>query len=305
LWLVGSRQYRVFRAPWLWAGGAVALAVFMPVVAWNAAHGWASFVKQGGRTEDWHPARAAQFVGELLGGQVGLATPGIFVLFAAGLWRSGVAAVRREREGTLLAALAVPGLVVFFEHALGDRVQANWLAVLYPPLAIAGAVVAAWWWRWAAGLGFVLTGVVYLQAAAAPFPLPRRLDPTLMRLAGWGALAREADQMRAQAGLAFLAGEDYSMASELAWQAPPGSSVVGVGERWRLFRLARPAPDGGLLLLSDRHRQGPDPALWTDAREIGHLTRGRNGVEAEGFRVYRVRLRYGAPAAIMPRPGGE
>jgi 4-amino-4-deoxy-L-arabinose transferase-like glycosyltransferase len=301
LWLLWSGQARQFRAPWIWVGGAIAAGLFLPVVAWNAAHGWASFAKQGGRTGDWQPVRAAQFLGELVAGQAGLATPPIFVLFAAGLWR---ALARRDRAGTLLVALALPGLLVFGEHALGDRVQANWLAVLYPPLAIAAAAVEARWWRAACSFGLAVTALVYVQAVAAPFGLARAVDPTL-RLAGWDALARQADAMRVQAGVQFLASADYSDAAELAWWAPKGTMVVGAEARWTLFTLPKPVADDGLLLLSDRRREGPDPAVWTEASEIGHLTRARAGVEAEGFRVYRVRKRDGAPAAMLPRPGGE
>ena len=302
VWLVWTGRSRVLLRPWIWVGGAVAVALFTPVVAWNAGHEWASFAKQGGRTGDWAPARAAQFLGELVAGQVGLATPGVFALFAAGLWR---AAARRDDAAKLLIALAVPGLLVFVEHAVGDRVQANWLAVLYPPLAIAAAAYGARWWRAAAGFGLALTAVVYLQAVAAPFPLPVRLDPTLLRLGGWDGLARQADAMRAQAGLPALASDDYSVASELAWWAPRGVAVEGVETRWGLFALPGPSPDEVLLLVSDRRRGPPNPALWTEASEIGHLSRSRSGVEAEGFRVYRARKRDGAPAALMPRPGGE
>ena len=50
LWLLLEAQARRWFARWhLWAGGAVALLTFAPVIAWNAAHDWASFAKQGGR----------------------------------------------------------------------------------------------------------------------------------------------------------------------------------------------------------------------------------------------------------------
>ena len=46
-WVPGLRHW--FRSAWLWAGGAAAAALFAPVLAWNAAHGWVSLAKQGGR----------------------------------------------------------------------------------------------------------------------------------------------------------------------------------------------------------------------------------------------------------------
>ena len=305
IWVVGLRRWSVLRSPSPWLGAAFAAALFAPVVAWNAAHGWASFAKQGGRTESWAPQQFVQHLLELLGGQIGLATPIIFGLFAAGLWQACGAARRRDPAGLLLASLAVPGLLVFVEHTISARVQANWLAILYPPLAVAAALIGARWRVAAAGLGFALTAVVYLQAAAAPFPLPRRLDPTLARLGGWGALAEAADTLRREQKLGFVASEEYGQAAELAWGVPAGTTVLGVEERWRLFRLAPAAGATGLLLISERRREGPDPAYWGGVEEIGRLTRSRGGVEAEAFRVYRVTILLGAPAVVLPRPGGE
>jgi len=295
---------RSFRSAWLWAGGAAAALLFAPVVAWNAGHGWASFVRQGGRTGNWHPADALRNLGELLGSQFALATPAVFALFALGLWLM-LRGARRDRAWALLASLAFPGLLLFLQHALGDRVQANWLAVAYPPLAIAAASMATRWWAPAAALGFVMTGAVYLQASAAPFVLPRRMDPTLIRLAGWDALARDADALRVRQGARYLASEEYGPASLLAWWAPPDAEVVGAETRWSLFALPSAPPGPGLLLLSQRRSEPPDPALWQEATQVGWLLRGRHGVEAEAFRVYRVVRRQGAAAALLPRPGGK
>ena len=305
IWVAGLRRWSVLRSPYPWLGAAIAAGLFAPVVAWNAAHEWASFAKQGGRTESWAPQQMVQHLLELLGGQIGLATPIIFVLFAAGLWQAVGAARRCDPAGLLLVSLAVPGLLVFVEHTISARVQANWLAILYPPLAVSAALVGARWRTAAAGLGFALTALVYLQAAVAPFPLPRRLDPTLARLGGWRELAIAADAMRRDSSLAFVASEEYGQAAELAWGAPVSTTVLGVEDRWRLFRLAPAAGETGLLLISERRREGPDTAYWSGAEQIGRLTRSRGGVEAEAFRVYRVTIIVGAPAVVLPRPGGE
>lgn len=305
IWIVGLRRWAVLRAPYPWLGGAAAVLLFAPVMAWNAAHGWVSFAKQGGRSGNWAPVQAVQHLLELVGGQLGLATPIIFGLFAAGLWQAWRSARRRDPAGLLLAALAVPGLLVFVEHAIGARVQANWLAILYPSLAVAAATVGARWRATAAGLGLAITALVYLQAAAAPFPLPRRLDPTLARMGGWDGLASAADAMRREQLLAFVASDEYGTAAELAWWSPADATVVGAEDRWRLFRLAPAGPATGLLLISERRREGPNPAEWSGAEQIGRLTRARGGVEAETFRVYRATITRGAVAVVLPRRGGE
>ena len=301
-WVPGLRRW--FGSAYLWAGGAVAAACFAPVVAWNAGHGWASFAKQGGRAGDWNPGAALRHVGELLGGQIGMATPLVFVLLAAGMW---AAARRGARDGAwaLLAAMTRPGLLVFVQHALGDRVQANWPAILYPAAAIAAAGLGPRLWRPAVALGGAMTALVYVQAATAILPLPRRLDPTLIQLGGWDGVARGLDTLRRNEGAGWVASEAYGPASLLAFHARPGVPVLGAEARWALFDLPRAAPAGpGLLLVSQRRSEPPDPAFWDDARLVGELRRTRasapDGVEAERFRVYRVVLRPDAAAVRLP-----
>ena len=299
VWLLASRDARRWlRRPELWGAAVLAAVLFAPVLGWNASHGWASFVRQGGRAADWAPQQALRYGGELLGSQAALATPLVFVLCAWGVWR---ATLRWRGPGpALLASITLVPLAVFVEHALGDRVQANWPAVLYPSACICAAGVARWW-RVAAGLGFALAAPVYLQSAAAPFPLPRRLDITLVRLAGWDDLAQQADQARLASGAVFLAGEPYGVESELAWHAPPGTPVLAVGDRWRLLALPRAVPTGpGLLLQTERRDTPPDPALWAKAELVGRLVRSRGGVEAEAFRLYRVVPRAATDSALLP-----
>ena len=302
LWLLHPSQRRWLATPWPWAGGALALLLFAPVIAWNARNGWAGFAKQGGRVGDWAPGRALTFLGELLGGQVGLATPLVFALCVAG----AVAAARRARDPAwaLLAALTMPGAAVFVQHAVGDRVQGNWPAVLYPAACVAAAGLGGRLWRPAAALGFALTALVYVQASLAPLALPRRFDVTLARLAGWPALAREAADLRAS-GDAFLAAESYGLASLLAFHARD-AAVLGAEPRWARFDLPLAAGgQPGLLVLSTRRREPPNPAFWASAVEVGRLTRARGGVAAEEYRVYRVVPHGGAALRALPRPGGD
>jgi 4-amino-4-deoxy-L-arabinose transferase-like glycosyltransferase len=284
VWLVvDPAGRRWLRTPWPWLGGVIAGLCFAPVLGWNAAHGWASFAKQGGRTGDWHPADALNHVLELVGGQLGLATPWIALLCAAGV----CAAVRRVRQGSapiLLVALTLPSIAVFLQHALGDRVQANWPAILYPAASIAAVAYAGRWWRPAAGLGFALTMAIYVQAAAAPWRLPRRLDVTLIRLGGWDSLIQ---QVTAQ-GAAFVAADNYGLASVLAHGLP--GPVVGVEPRWDLFALPRApiAGQAGLLVRSARRTGPPEPGPWQSVTPAGTITRSRNGVVAETYELYRV-----------------
>ncbi|WP_237214668.1 ArnT family glycosyltransferase [Falsiroseomonas oryziterrae] len=310
-WLIGSRAaWRWWRDWRLYAGGALALLVFAPVLAWNAAHDWASFAKQGGRAGVDSPGITLRFLGELFASQVGLATPIVFVLCVAGVAGAVAAWARRgDAAGAILAAFVLPGVAVFLWQATGSRVQGNWPIVLYPAACIAAAAylpARLRGWRWPAlGLGAVLALGGFAQAALAPVPLPRRQDPTLARLGGWDAFAEAVEAERRRLGASFVAAEEYGLASQLALRLPPGVPVVALHDRWALFDLPRPqAGVTGLLVQSERRDSAPDwPGAEPARRPEGALIRARRGVEAERYRTFRVETRPDLPpAAILPRP---
>ncbi|HVY18297.1 MAG TPA: glycosyltransferase family 39 protein [Rhodopila sp.] len=325
-----------------YAGGLLGVLLFVPVLAWNARRGWVGLLKQGGRVGDWHPARAIGFLAELVGGQAGLATPVIFGLCMVGLvvavrrgWvaargrgdvapmgrghvapmgRGHVAAMRHghasavrhggagDARWSLLASLSVPPILVFVQHALGDRVQGNWPAIIYPALALAAGAVAAEertpsamaaarrWVSAGLAIGFGVTALAYLQATTRLFPLPPRLDPISLRLAGWPVVA---DQVR---GAPFVAVEGYAPASEMAWST--AGPVLGTDRRWGLVDLpAMPiAGRTGLLLRDAGRTQPPDPALWASAVPVGPVR--RPGATDRGFMLFRVT---GAPGVRLVR----
>ena len=309
VWLAASPPLRLWLRRWQpWAAAALAGILFLPVILWNAAHDWISFAKQGGRTGAFDPSRALQFLGELIGGQFGLATPIIALLCAAGM----LAAVRRWRDPawTLLAALTAVPALVFLQHALGDRVQANWPAILYPGAAIAAAGLSDRWRRLIApgmALGLALTALAWTQASIAPLALPMRLDPTLLRQGGWETLSETIAITARREGAAYVVSDNYSHAALLARLLPRDLPVYGLEPRWSLFDLpdARPLIAGkpGLLVRSARRDDTPDAADWATIDRLSLLDRARNGMTAETFRLYRVTGRDGAtPIAIMPRP---
>jgi hypothetical protein len=138
-------------------------------------------------------------------------------------------------------------------------VQANWVAILYPGAALAAAAYAPRGRGVAAGLGIALTAALYLQASLAALPLPAALDPTA-RLAGFDDLAAEAAQVARDNQIGALGSEEYGLAALLAWHGT--LPVAGNEPRWRFFGLPAAPPGPLLLVLSARHTDGPNPALW-------------------------------------------
>jgi len=310
-WLLAAPSVRDWlRRPAPWLGALLGLGTFLPVVLWEAAHGWASFARQGGRIDTWQPAHAIRFMGELLLGQAGLITPLIFAFCVGGMieaarqtWRT------RDPAWTLLAALTLPAVVLFMQHALGDRVQGNWPAIIYPAAGIAaGALCAPIWTRMmrpSIALGLAITLLVYLQAATALLPVPAGVDPIARQLAGWDTLADQVDAVRRQAGADFVAADEYGVAAELARSLPRGVTVIGIGTRWSLTGLPRAIPEGqiGVLVRSTRHSGALDEAAWLHPVEIAEAARKRGDETVEAFRLYRIAMaRNGADAVILPRP---
>jgi len=309
-WLVGSRAaWRWWRDWRLYAGGALAALAFAPVVAWNAAHDWASFAKQGGRAASGEAGFTLRFLGELVGSQFGLATPLVLVLAVAGTALALAAWARRgDAAGGLLAAFILPGALLFLWQATGSRVQGNWPAILYPAACVAAAAYTPRgllrWRRPAVVIGLLMAFAIYLQAAFAALPLPRRLDPTLARLGGWDAFAAAVEAERVRLGRDFVAAEEYGLAAQLALRLPPGVPVIALDERWALFDLPPPPPGvTGLLVQSERRDSAPDwPGAEPVRRAEGSLVRARRGIEAERYRLFRVATRPDLPpAALMPR----
>jgi 4-amino-4-deoxy-L-arabinose transferase-like glycosyltransferase len=287
VWLAAVPGARPWRRAWqAYAGAALALALFMPVLLWNACNHWASFVKQGSRGGAWAPAQTAAYLAELLAGQIGLATPAVLAVCCVGVWRIA-RHWRAPGPGLILCVTGVP-VLVFLEHTLGGRVQANWPGIIYPGAALAAACAGVRFWRSAALSGLALAAPVYAQAAYAPLALPRRVDFTLIRLAGWDDLAGAVYATAQSNGAGFVAADEYGLASELAFRLH--LPVVGTEPRWRLFDLPQASLAGqqGILVRSTRRSGLPDPTIWPGALDVGEVARQRHGVVAETYILYRV-----------------
>jgi 4-amino-4-deoxy-L-arabinose transferase-like glycosyltransferase len=298
LLLPGPRRW--VSKPMPWVAALLAALAFVPVVLWNATHGWASFSKQGGRSFAWHPVQALRYIAELLGGQAGLATPLVFILCLAaiGVCAKRVWQTRPAAEG-LVAALTLPPIILFLQHALGDRVQANWPAILYPAAVIGVATLSVRWQRLvtpAALFGGILTSIVYIQGVWHPVSFGGKADPTA-RLQGWYDFSEQIDEIATSHGATFVGADNYGTASLLA-RSTIAVPVIGAEPRWHFFRL--PDAQGstrehrGLLITpADRH---PASEGWRIVTSLERISRRGGG------QLYQLYLVSGVPeGVILPR----
>lgn len=307
LWLLAVPAMRPWlRGPWPWLGGVVAMIVFSPVILWNAGHGWIGFIKQGGRVGGLHLDRAGFYFVELVAGQIGMFTPGIFILVCAGI----VLALRASRQGiepgvSLLLLLSLLPFPVLLEHTLTDRVQANWPVIIYPSAVLLATMAWPRWHRFAAGFGFALIVPIYVHAMWPVLPVPPKLDPSMKRFAGWAELAASLEATRRAQGAHFIAADNYALAAILAWHLPPESRMIGAHPRWAMFALPHPELRGqsGIFLRSERLPEQAGPAPWSAQTALAPARRGRAGITAEEYRVYRVIGPAAEPGIVsLPHP---
>ena len=300
IWLVAVPRLRHWLvSPWLYLGGLVALALFAPVILWNAGHHWVSFIKQMGRAriEDFHPV----FIAELIPTQIAFATPLVWVLGATGLY-----ALIRRRAGTPPARVLVNTMfwvivAYFVSHSLHARVEANWFGPIYPAFAIAAAVAAhlvEWpprWQRlvdfcrrWAVPSGVVMFVLLVVQASTGVLSGYRR-DATVRSVGvGWRETADKIEAVRASIGATCVLAPDYGTTAWLAFYLPKGTCVVQHGQRIRWVNM--PEPDtvqlSGKLLYVYEARLGDAPYLkdrFARVERAGEAQRKRGPLLIESY----------------------
>jgi len=141
VYLLGRDRRRVLATPGPWIALAIALVAFVPVLTWNAAHGWISFAFQGARArpEGLSLARLALD----WSGQLAYLLPWT----AAGLTWALLSALRQGPRSPewLFPCLAVAPVACFAVAPLWMNVLPHWPAIgwlfAYPLL---GAKLARW-----------------------------------------------------------------------------------------------------------------------------------------------------------------
>jgi 4-amino-4-deoxy-L-arabinose transferase-like glycosyltransferase len=314
IWLaVVPKLRRWLISPWLYLGGLVALAMFAPVILWNADHQWVSFIKQMGRAriEDFRPA----FIAELVPTQVAFATPLVFILGAMGLH-----ALFHRRAGALAARVLIDAMfwtivAYFIWHSLHARVEANWFAPVYPPFMVAAAAAAVLvpWGpreqrladfcrRWAAPSGIALFALLIVQANTGVLTGYRR-DATVRSVGvGWREIAGEIETVRARVGVTCVLAPDYGTTGWLAFYLPKGSCVAQQNQRIRWVNMPEPttAQLAGKLLYVREAFPGDHPLKANFARieRVGEVTRKRGPLVIE---TYALDVLEGAKGEVFDR----
>ncbi len=291
VWLVASPKARPWlRTLWPWAGGLLALLIFLPNLWWQSLHQWMTFAFQFGRVTGGH--LTLRFLIEFVGAQLGLATPFILVLAGLGAWRARA----RDDDRFLLVALIAPALIYFLIHTLHDRVQGNWPSFLYPMLAILAADAFGTdpgWRRWCSRLAMPVAGALlllaYLQAAIGIIPLSH--DPLARLLGvGMGDAATKVTLLERETGADAILTSDYETTAWLRFYAP-SLRLIAVGQPNRYLDAPSALLMGGSYLYFDdvaREGAGMVLPLFTRAGKIANIPRQRNGSPIAAYELWRL-----------------
>ncbi|MEO1745077.1 MAG: glycosyltransferase family 39 protein [Pseudomonadota bacterium] len=308
LWmLIHADMRRWLWSAWTWAGGALALAIFAPVVIWNLGNDGSSFAFQMGRAVRgaFSPSDLVH-IPEFLAGQMGLMLPWLFfgcLWFLVAYARRQFGSVRAE--ASLLVWTAVPTIAYFLIHALHSRIEGNWPWPLYPQLAVLGAYMAAG--HVAAGrivsalqkqgrvmqplLGILIAVLIFVQATTQIIP-SGTVDRT-REMHGWGDVARNVDMALKENGAVQVYAIDYGLLGWLsvygAWENV-NSRAYPAGEQWRYGFKDPPISVTRTVIVAAR-------VSFEDARALEASDAGEDLIEAFGDTL--------EPIAFVPRENAD
>lgn len=299
VYLIATPSARwLLRDPRLWAGLALGVALIVPNLAWNAAHGFATFA---------HTADNAKWGGSLLKPGKGLefmaaqfAVFGPVLLVALGLivqraWREGLGAADR-----LLLCFTLPVLAVITAQAFVSRAHANWAATAYvaASILVPAALLRLDLMRWLkASLGLHLAVMALLGAgavAAGRFVLPGAGDP-YSRTLGWAEIGQRTARVLAEAKAAgrpyraVIADERAVTAALLYYMRDEATPVLA----W----LSGPRPLDHYEMTRPFRDAGQTPVLLVSVRQDAERITGRFA-RAETVRTEAVPAGLGPPRPV-------
>ncbi|MGE7139628.1 glycosyltransferase family 39 protein [Luteibacter sp. NPDC031894] len=276
--LTDARRYMTSR--WFWTGGAIALAIFAPNLAWLIRHDFISY--------DFLQAIHARDVG--LGRAHGFLRDQFLLnanLFAAPVWLLGAVACFRDRRYRMLGWMYLVPVLLF----LLAKGRFYYPCGAYPMLLAMGSVVGERWlrtkrpaWRLAMTV-FVFAGVVAIGTYASLRIVPIASSGPLRDF----ALANNGD-LREEIGWEELVAQVATIRDTLpvSQQATVGIAVGNYGEYGAInmlgprYRLPTPIttinsgwlrgypqnPPTTLIVLGNSRERAD--ALFTDCRVAGH-----------------------------------
>ena len=248
--IVPSWRMKQLSSPYPWLAVLIAVAIFSPVLYWNAIHDWISFKFQLDRPtqiQGW----SLKFLGEFVGNQFLLLGAILFPMLVVGTARLGWRGFRGQDPVAILLSMCVAVPVGFLLwRSLYARIGDSWPLFIWPFGFACVAINLARWRQEApgsvmartgpsfaaaavlTGIGFVALATIYYTEAGANYL--GRNDP-IGKEAGFGQVVDAANDALKKAGASWFATSDYRIYSMLRWHLRDRIPVVQVNERSRFI----------------------------------------------------------------------
>ncbi len=301
VYLVTSRERLAWLKLWqVWAGGALALLCFAPVVWVNSQRDWNSFRYQLGRSNFAdHVVQPGEFLRFLVEEGIQL-LPTLYVFVIVGIV---LFFARRARSLGLPVLTATPMAAYFLADALFGRVNPNWTAPLFPQLALVGAWAAitvrpqVGWLRWALNaiaalhvpLGLALMFVAYqsIETRTLPFLGPVKAFDFVY---GWPDLWSKVSALAKDSGARWVDTTNYSLNGWLGYYARMAHDPLPVFETSEPFRYQYMPPADPVLMAAPHLLVTPGTgAPPANATLLATVTRDAGGDPLETYSVYLVK----------------
>ncbi|MET3335714.1 4-amino-4-deoxy-L-arabinose transferase-like glycosyltransferase [Bradyrhizobium japonicum] len=307
--LVPDWRWRWLRSPYPYLAVLVAIAVFSPVLVWNAQHDWASFRFQGVRATANYGI-SLRTIGDFIGLQFGLVGFVMLPVVLTGLvltaWRGYRA---REPVGILLSTAVLVPFLYFLAKSTTLRVGDTWPMFMWPVGFAAAAVNLAamakedwsarmlrssvFWAKTAVGSGIAFVVIVFLYYVAAPWNLLGKIDP-IGAEAGYEQVAARAQAALDETGATWIATTDYRTYAMMRWLFRGRVPVIEINERGRFQDFRDPGLDrikGHAGIYVGRE---PDDrsSLWENIpakrEQLGEVERRWRGVLADTYVIEKL-----------------
>jgi 4-amino-4-deoxy-L-arabinose transferase-like glycosyltransferase len=340
--LVPAWRRRWLLSPYPWAAALIAVALFLPVLIWNAGHDWASFRFQFVRAIATHELSLRTVV-EFIGLQFGLVG---FILLPVVVSGLAMTAWRGYRRGDAVAILLSTAVIVpfgyFFWKSLTLRIGDTWPMFMWP-IGFAAAAIniamlpregrPAWmirstisWAKAAIASGIAFVVVVFLYYVVSPWNFIGRTDP-IGGEAGYQQVADRAQAELQKIGATWIATTDYRTYAMLRWYFKDRMPVIQINERGRFLGFRDPGMNlikgqTGLYVGREPENASPPWASTTAVREpLERVQRSWRGVVMDTYALEKLtgwtpelspppdsplyRWRVLAGGAQSPRQGGN
>ncbi len=246
--LVPDWRWRWLRSPYPYLAVLIAVAVFSPVLIWNAQHDWASFRFQGVRaTADYD--FSWRTVGDYVGLQFGLVGFVMLPVVLSGLTLTAWRGYRkREPVAILLSTAVLVPFLYFLWKSLTLRVGDTWPMFMWPVGFAAAAInlvtlpregwpdwiirSTVFWANTAIATGIAFVVAVFLYYVVAPWNFLGKIDPIGGEAGYEQVVARAQDQLD-KTGATWIATTDYRTYAMLRWLFRDRVPVIQINERGR------------------------------------------------------------------------